>query len=296
MKMTKSITLLILVFTIAPSILSAASDSSKRIIISEAYIFGGSVTGKSEISGLYDLKTLAPSSQLLKSDFSNFNKYPIAFSGYSSILNFGIGISRLDKPGSGILRIAGSVSGGRNINGYYFNNRSYRIDTLVSQRTGEMTFIDSLVRETYDFSYSSSLVQIDVSLIWRTRNRNKLTLFGGAGITAGAGISTGTNIKHMIISEGRSNVNTYYRTDNNYKSESEFFRNKSQTAAAAYFPFGLDYRLSKKHGFWKHLHIFHESRFRIEYYNIPEINKGILTRYSSSFGIRYNIGANTTNP
>ncbi len=296
MKMNKLSTLLILVFTLDHSVSFASGDSSKRVFISEAFIFGGGVDGKPEMSGLYDFRTLAPGSLLLKSDFSNFSKYPIEVSAYSSMLNFGIGLSRRHKPGSGILRIAASVAGGRNIYGYYFSNRSYRIDTLVSQRTGANTYIDSVVRETYDFSYSSGLLQIDLSLIWRSRNRNKLTLFGGAGISAGAGISTGTNINHTISAVGRSNVNVYYGIDNNYQSESEYFRNKAQTAASAYFPFGLDYRLSKKHGFWKQLHVFHESRFRIDYYNIPEIDKGIITRYSSSIGIRYNIGANTTNP
>ena len=74
----------------------------------------------------------------------------------------------------------------------------------------------------------------------------------------------------------------------------ERVQNKAQVRAALFIPMGLDFKLCKKNSFWKHLHLFQETRFKIEYRSVPElkIHSGLGASYSFMFGWKYDIGGN----
>lgn len=272
---------------ISTSAFAEKSDSSKRFRINEAFLMGGSSVRHSEAGSLNDFKILAPNSVLLQSNFNNFEKFQFESSGIYSMLACGVGFQKVDRPGRPTFRIALNIGSGKSIEGSYRRSASYIVDTFISTTTGEHIYEDSTVNENYRFNFYSRIISLDISVLWRTQNNNKFTLFGGIGLTAGKSDISRTFINYSFYSYrrppfGQGHLRKSYQLSN----EVEYHFNKTQTYCVAYIPFGIDYRLSKKSNFWKQIHLFYEGRIRIEYYDIPELSTNTQFAFGSNIGVR----------
>lgn len=263
------------------------SDSSKRFRINEAFLMGGTSVSQNDVVSIFDFKKLAPSSVLLQSNFDNFEKFQFESFGIYSMLACGIGFQKADRPGRPTFRIALNIGSGKSIEGNYHRNASYVVDTFISTSTGERIYEDSTIYENYRFNFFSRIISFDMSVLWRTQNKNKFTLFGGIGFSAGLSDISKTKISHRFYSYRRAPFGQYNMQKSYYHLEEvETYDNKTQTQYVAYIPFGIDYRLSKKSDFWKQIHLFYEGRIRIEYYEIPELYTNTQFAFGSNIGVR----------
>ena len=263
------------------------SKKLKRINVNEFYLFTGSSNVWSNNGTLEDFKALAPQSTLLNSDFSKFN----TGSGqhYSNIAMFStmIGIQFRDKEkkqyrSNPQLRAGISYFNNASMSRWMSTDERIPIDTLVSAKTNQTAYIDSVHSEKYGMRYSSQQLSLDLSLIFRTNPEARWSLYAGIGIIAGISINSNTDIYYS----NSYSIDSYFETGNapfgyrNSHSEynhsrseyiSESFQNKNNTIFGAYLPLGVDFRIGNKKDFWKRIHLFYEARPSINMTTIPEL-------------------------
>lgn len=288
--MTKSILIALLV-TLSSTQAFATGDSTKSRI-TEAYLLGGGYSGDYTYLNLSQYQALNPDSKILQSNFSGFSSNTITRYNDASMLYMAVGY-KMKQQNAPVLRFGLGVGSGNSIQGGYYKEVTTHLDTLVSPRTGAKAYVDSIYNEGYDFSTRSDMVQLDASAIWRTRNPNRITLFGGIGVFAGTSFNVFSTISHYsssyIISPDPSAYNSpgHHSYYDNFKSDNETFKNKSHSVYGVYIPFGIDMRLGKKSTFWKHFHLVFEARVRMQKYNFGGIGSQASTPYNGLFGIRY---------
>jgi len=128
-------------------------------------------------------------------------------------------------------------------------------------------------------SYEMSILGIDISFLARTSQEKSVSLFAGAGINTGFSISS--SMKSVI----KNTKDVVYSIDGyeigspvNYFSHAEKTDiTKSGTAKSfllgVYAPFGIDFRLSKKHKVFSKLHIYLKGQFGAEYQQLVDGSK-----------------------
>ncbi|MBL7835888.1 MAG: hypothetical protein JNM67_00080, partial [Bacteroidetes bacterium] len=218
---------------------------------------------------------------------SGFKNNYLSVQNEAAFMNLGIGLKFREEKGPTI-RIGMNIGSGNSIVGSYYRDTYKHIDTLVSPRTGATTYIDSIHSEAYNFSTNSDMMQIDLACIWRTKNNNKMTLFGGIGGFYGGSFNVYTSLNYYSrtrISSDRYN-NTQY-SPGQLSTKSESFKNPNHISYGIYIPFGLDYKISKTNEFWKHMHFVTEGRVRIQKYNFKGYMSETSMPFNIMFGIRY---------
>lgn len=128
-------------------------------------------------------------------------------------------------------------------------------------------------------SYEMSVFGIDISFLARTSQEKSVSLFAGAGINTGFSISS--SMKSVI----KNTQDIVYSLDgyeigspvNNFSHAEKTDIIKSGTAKSfllgVYAPFGIDFRLSKKHKVFSKLHLYLKGQFGAEYQQIVDGSK-----------------------
>lgn len=288
--MTKSICLSLALSLLTLNTINADTTELKpRFRLSEFNLSFGTVHGsRPDRIALSDFQKLAPGSALLASDFSGYNS-----SGYyhykdMNQLQVSAGLRNTRKAHGAVYRFGFSAGSGQHAEASYNRYRTFLTDTLISPRTGNTVYVDSISSKQYGFASRAMLLQIDLSAIWRSRNPNKLTLFGGVGFSGGVSLWSETDLGFTEYSDVRG-AGMYYSgmRSSSFSKVSEQFSGKQHSIMAVYLPFGIDYRLSKKHSFWKDLHLFQETRLRLQYYKFPELSAETEANFFMSMGLRY---------
>lgn len=267
-----------------------ATEDSTKSRITEAYLLGGSFSSESSVITLSQYQSLNPDSKILQDNFNGFRATPITKFNSSTLFYMGVGYNLKKGSFNPTLRAGLAIGSGNTIEGGFNKNITQTIDTLVSPRTGATAYVDSTYTENYSFSTRSDIVQLDISCIWRTRNPNRITLFGGIGIFAGTSFNVYSTISHSSNHYIKSPDKTYsdnHSINDNYKIESETFKNKNHSTYGLYIPFGLDIKLGKTSSFWKHFHLVFEGRMRLQKYSFGGLGSEMSTPFNGMSGIRY---------
>lgn len=286
--MTKRIQLLIMAVL---AVLNLQAKDSCRLKLTEAYITGGGYSAMSQRITHAQYSGYLPESKILKENYQGMVNHGIHMNTEAYMVNLILGFKVKPKDGP-TLRMGLNIGGGSSIHGSYSKRETRRIDTLVSPRTGSTVYIDSVYNEYYDFNTRADLLQLDLSMIWRTRNPNNLTFYGGLGAFIGTSFNVFSEIRHYKY-EYRQNEtdenNYYYRSYGNDYSldETESFKSANHLSFGAYVPIGVDLRLSKKKEFWKHFHLVFESRAQLQVYKFTGLSRDVNTVYNGLFGLRY---------
>lgn len=298
-------TLLLSFFICLVSFLKAQQineDSINRIKISDIYIQGGMYSQKTDSASFNDFRVLAPISELLNKDFSEFEyrgRYYRQLNGTFSII---LGINIPDKKHSKNkintrVRMGFTYLSGMRLFGNLYKREVKPYDTLTSSQTGELTYIDSVIQKSYNIEYSMQQIYYDASIIFRTNPKYLITLYTGLGISAGFSFNSKTNIVYSESRDTRERDTThnynYHFYDRNFSDNihNETYSNKNSYSLSAYIPIGLDYRLAKKNRFWKKVQLCGEIRPGINLTNIPELYKLKKVGVHGLFGIRYTINS-----
>jgi opacity protein-like surface antigen len=268
----------------------------KRMRVNHFYLQSSLSRALGSIGSISDFNQLAPASQLLTTDFSDFRQRGYDVYGYNSGLHVLMGIQFSDKEKTRykpnpMLRLGVGFFSNTQLANSLSNNLRMPFDTLQSAQTGEVYLVDSIQTDFYNMIYWSQQLRFDGSFIFRTNPEARLSLFTGVGFTAGFSVMAMTDIYFSRTSRmetelpggGASSIRT---NNDNDSFELESFRNATNFGGSAYIPMGIDFRLGKKNEFLKRIFLNYEFRPAINMTSIPELGTftNVLTQHN--FGIR----------
>ena len=252
----------------------------KKFCIQDVYIHTGLFVERNPSGNLADFKTLAPKSNLLNGNFTNFNTNNGISMNSNTMFSILIGIKFSDKKKTSyksnpLLRVGFSYFSGTSLTGYLYKETRKTYDTLTSSQTGQNIYIDSLTVQAYGMNYSSQQLRFDGSVIFRSDPTARWSLFIGIGITTGISINAKTQIYYSKYSRVENqyfnNNSTSFPSSGSGDYKSENFKQKNNFGASAFIPLGIDFRIGRKREFWKRTHLFYELRPGINITSIPEL-------------------------
>lgn len=176
------------------------------------------------------------------------------------------------------------------LTGRVFYMTTTPLDTLVSNQTGDVYYLDSVRGDSYWMNYSSNTLRLDVSFLARFRSQKRFSFFAGVGFSAGIGINSKTRIEHNTYGE------RHFRNETESSSSLYFFesslstqQNKLNFNGSVYFPFGLDFRLGNKSDLGKRSHLFYEMRVGVNFISIPELRTVSSANFQQGLGFRFEL-------
>lgn len=167
-----------------------------------------------------------------------------------------------------------------------------RIDTLISNSNGGMTYIDSMNTASANISQRADMLNLDVSFIFQTDRSKQWSLYGGGGISLGASVNAFTEVNHRndvsydFSGEYVSGSMIFYEFLN-WQNEYERFKNKINLASVLYLPMGVDMRLGNHKEFWKRLHLFYEFRPELAFHYSSDT--GSINAFKFSHGAGFTV-------
>ncbi len=261
-------------------------------------VYSGFSTSNSQLSQIDDFKKLAPNSTILQTDFSkaNLSYYGDAFN-IASVFNAFVNFNLKDKEGNqGVLtpRFRFGISFMQNnvLQANYTIEDRYRVDTLISNRTGKSYFVDSTHRQSYDFNYQQNNLLLAAGFIISTNQERRFFVFAGLGVGAGISFQASTNINtydsyYIEDLYGYNDRNRYESfSSENYKREA--YANKASFSLNFSSPLGLDFRMGNN-GIWKNIHLVTELKPMLFVNDVPEVGTFISTGFINNFGFRFSI-------
>lgn len=296
--MTKLFTLFLIIFS-AQILLAQNNEAGtvKKIKVSEISTGGYFSLDQSILGSLNDYHKLAPNSTLLQNDFSNFSSPDQMMMKNSSTSAFSVllGLQFAKKDRSAMnenasFRIGLNYSQRTILSSNFENERKVTYDTLNGGSASQTIIYDSIYTDSYQMNYANENLRVDLSYIYRIKPNAQLSFYTGAGITTGLTFNSKTairldkkerNYSHFL--NDTENVIAYKENQTVYKEE---FINKSGFGISGYIPIGIDFQLSKKRDFLKHVHLFYEMRAEINYVTIPELTYYFNARSQHGFGLR----------
>lgn len=243
-------------------------------------------------TGFADMQRLIPKNDplfnpsLTKYDHNNQN---------SGLLNLNIKLGLSSKPNRELLIGISYITGIRR--GDYFNKSTKKhIDTLTVENY--TFYVDSSYYSNYSFTDYAEELGLDVSYIFRSNQSKKISVFTGIGLYAGYSIYSDITVSYSHDSSRNiytkpnnddfyQNINPYYGNFD-YNPEEKSVKTDPSLFFRGYIPVGLNWNLSKKNEFWKHMNFVYQGAFGLEYRYITN-DKGYLKPYfgMSMFGLKY---------
>jgi hypothetical protein len=272
------------------------TKTTKKINIHDFYIQTGFVSMSVTDGTLADFNKLAPGSELLSNDLTGFYPSDVFPSSGNNTFSVLLGIKLKDKQKTAyrtnpLLRLGISYFSGTSLKKEIYKEYNEPYDTLTSSQAGQSYYIDSVTRQNYIMSYYSKQLRLDASLIFRTNQSARWSLYAGIGATAGVSFNANTEIRYNenykteTSLPGGGSYSTYGYSGMD-KNKIEIYSNKNNLSASIYIPMGIDFRLGKKNEFLKHTHLFYEFRPGIVFISIPELRTVTYGGIQNGFGLR----------
>ncbi len=249
---------------------------------------------------LLGFEKLAPNSSLINDvhalpDYNNAHNY-YYYNNMTNAVLFNLGF---DFPDYGIKNSAQP----RLILGLSYHKSKYKelyiryeevkpYDTLMSEITDNVIYLDSVTKHEYDMNYYSEQIRLDANFIYSSDPAKRFSFYAGAGINAGISINAYSSIyyeKTKYIKGSYENGSNYYsyRYFDPEERKREDYRNKMNFGGLAYIPLGLDFRIGNKKTFWREMHLFVEARPGVNLVYIPELNIYTYGVFQANFGVKY---------
>ena len=176
-------------------------EKSKKVTISEFHLQNGFLTNSMIRGSLNDFNALAPSSSLLKNDFSDFNESFEMGRMSNSYHAFYLGLrfnnqeknNFLDNP---VLRLGINYASSNSLSAHYSQEIRTPYDTLVSSQTGESFYVDSVHLKNYHMGQKMDQLRIDAALVFQTNQDLRFSFFAGIGISAGMSLKSEIEINY----------------------------------------------------------------------------------------------------
>jgi len=240
----------------------------------------------------------APGSSIISPGGADPYGFGFPYDWSSSMLNIHLGLNPFNKS-TGETRLNRTLRLGLSAqqfsNNLYstFNGSTTRVDTLLNGNNSSIFgFVDSVRYENTYSDYSATALKLDAAFLWSTDGSRRVSLFAGLGVNAGLLVAAQTYIHSHEWTERQITDSTGYPISftnfngDRFDSREERFNNKTGWAGTAYIPFGVDFRIGKKHSFWKQLHLFTEVRPALSFVSIPETKTVLIPGVQNTFGLK----------
>lgn len=277
-----------------------------QIQITQIHLNSGSYRnfgdGPSEINAF---NSLAPGSNILAQDYSQFSNSEGMFMGMNPYGTFGFASAtsynalqvglKLPSCSHGTLRFG--IANYRNTlkSMQYGYSESHVVDTFISTQTGSMLFIDSTISKNLYGNYSNQQIRIDAAYIYEMNAGNRWAFSAGFGASLGISYQSKTR---LIYSEYTNSYDGYSNNPGYISSTStvETYNNALAWGMNAYVPLGINFKLGVKRAFWIPWVIYTELRPQLSLNTVPKSGIQFSPGIGSASGIRYNIAAHTNRP
>jgi hypothetical protein len=245
---------------------SADTATVHRIKIKDISVVLGGFNEIGPGGSLKDFRTLAPNSALLKRNFDNLSEESSigGIAGTSVLLgiHFRDG-SKLNYRNNPVLFIGFGYFVGDGPSDY-FNSEKYKLDTIVSSPSGGKKYVDSMMENSYNFSYRYQQIRIEGLLSYRITDDRRFSVYSGIGFSAGLSVNAITEIQYAkylsVVSRDSATDQTQSTELMQLEDTKESFKNKTNYGITIYFPMRFDLRIGSKNSFLKRNHIFYELR------------------------------------
>tara|TARA_R110002049_G_scaffold6899_15_gene42025 strand:+ start:1320 stop:2204 length:885 start_codon:yes stop_codon:yes gene_type:complete len=254
----------------------------------------GPYSVSSGFSSLATFKSLAPKSEFLNVDLTDFDN---SNSFYDSQTNTMIGgaahfkVIGKEKPNrlfSQSFRIGISFTDQSTFYNSYSRSETFTVDTLTSNTTGIQYPIDSTATERLSMDYYQTQLYIDAAYLFQTGEINRFSLYGGLGAMVGFTIDAYTSVRlSEDFTYSANSPRQFSDPDIAFDFKEENYKNKGGIAFITYIPVGLDFRIGNKGTFWKNSHLGAEVRPSIYINQIPELETEVTTAMIGMFIYRY---------
>ncbi|MEA3448576.1 MAG: hypothetical protein U9Q98_09045 [Bacteroidota bacterium] len=306
MKKHHFITALLVTCMVAPVFSQDTTDNAEmdkreyHFHVSNFSVSAGVYPEKLTRATLVGFEKLAPNSALIR-DIYALPDYNNAYNYYfnndiTRALVFNLGFDFLDYGIKNFahprlnLGLSYNKSMFKSLNIRYEDSEPY--DTLSSETTNNVVYLDSVTQHRYDMYYYSEQIRLDVNFIYRSNPAKRFSFYAGAGITAGFSINAYSTISYeqnkfvSSSSESGSYVYTYQYYEPEVQKK-EQFTHKINVGGSAYIPLGLDFRIGNKKSLWTELHLFIELRPGVNLVYIPELTTYTYGIFQGNFGVKY---------
>ena len=245
-----------------------------------------------------EFSRFAPGSGIISPGGTNPYGFGSPYEWSSSMLNIHVGLNPFDKSNGEVkfnrtLRLGISAQQFTNTLYSIFNESSNRVDTLLNANTSTIFgFVDSVRHENTYADYSATALKLDVAFLWSTDASRRVSLFAGVGVNAGILLAAQTYIhshewtERQITDSTGTPISYSHFNSGRFNSREERFNNKAGWAGSAYIPFGVDFRIGRKHSFWKQLHLFAEVRPSLSIISVPETKTVVLPGVQNTIGLK----------
>lgn len=291
------ISCLFILFLFAVPSIAQETNEIPRVKISDLYIGTGFYVENAVPANLSDFHKLAANSIILPKNLDGFSSSDWNSSG-GGMTTASIGLKFRKKDGSvyhsnPLLRIGIKSSNANVFSASYQKESRSRFDTLSSNSSGEIAYLDSVNSTYYSMDYTSRHLRLDLSLIFRTNPEKRWSLYGGLGLSAGIFYNAETEItksdQYYVEFEYKdvtASSEQYFYNEDNYKTE--YHRNKNGFGTELFAPVGVDFRISKS-GFFSKIHLLYEIQAALNMTNIPEMETIVSGRMNHQIGLRLNL-------
>jgi hypothetical protein len=266
-------------------------------LASDVFIMPGGQLESMYAIGLEQWRKLAPHSELLSQDLSEYHGDFWGKGGGAQARGLAMSISLRLGGTSRTKRSGPYLRAGFTFQSHEGNHLDLRMDTrtpfdtLSSAQTGQVTYVDSLTIRRYHMSHSYQQVALDASLIFLKEYPRRWSLYGGAGIQLGLSMDGRVQLDHTVeqltdpslVSGQSSNPNR------DQERETEEFTTQSDLCLALYVPLGVSYRLGRKSLFWRAMNLTYELRPTLAFGGVPELAAGARAGLGSYFGLRVDL-------
>ncbi len=271
---------------------SIAQTKSK---ISDVFIFGGGLLMENPYLSRQEILQLAPNSTLLQQDLSKFydNNSPYSYSGtrgattFSAMLGFNPFKPKPNRSISPVVRVGLTFGQVNLVNQYLSYSESFPYDTLISQRTGEKIYLDSLAGSSLTMQQSGNQARVEIALLFQTNLERWVSVYSGLSAGVGLTFNNRTQIGKSNFHYGNGYGYDYYSS--NFQYEWENYNNKNGYLVQTAIPIGLNVRLGKHKPILNQSFIFMEFSPGLAFYHIPELKTFNNFTYQTNVGIRFRI-------
>jgi hypothetical protein len=276
-------------------LLSHLAFAQTKSQITDVFIFGGGMFIDNPELSRQELLLLAPNSPLLNQDLSKYlnNNSRYNYSGtqgtsnFSAMLGFKPFQSKPNRSVSPIVRVGLSFGQVNFVNQSFGYSDRFPYDTLISQRTGEKIYLDSLAGSTLFMQQNGNHARVEIALLYETSTDRWVSVYGG--LSLGAGITFNNQTQ---ISQSNYNYNNnvgYGYSYNSYQYEWETYQNKNGYLVQTAIPIGMNIRLGKKKAILNQSSYFIEFSPGLAVYQIPELKTYTNFTFLTSAGLRFRI-------
>jgi hypothetical protein len=274
---------------------STAQESDKTKLVFNGISFSmGALVNQGNIGSISDFQKLAKGSKLLEEDFSSYDNNVLFYNGevgsiggihtYFKFVN----PSKVDQKIFSSMRIGISFTDSRKLSRSYSKSDKFRVDTLISNQTGQAYFIDSTATESIYMDYGQSQVFLSAAYFLGSNPEDRWAFYSGVGLMAGYTIDSYTYISKSNSShvDNSRYDEDRYSSEYHSRSEDEYYKNDNSFSVIASLPIGVDFRIGKKRRFWSNSHLAAEFQPSLYYYSIPELDLTTVTT-ASVWGLTY---------